>query len=85
MDWLGAMFEGIGKTFEAGANVNLGQMNERNTKRQLAYARDALDAQSAQSRLEFLISADAGERKLLIIVLVSVLVIIALAIIFRKK
>lgn len=32
LDWIGALMESIGSTITAGANVNLGQMNERNTK-----------------------------------------------------
>lgn len=32
MDWLGALFEGIGMTFEAGSRAHVGQMQERQHK-----------------------------------------------------
>lgn len=84
MDFLGAMFEGIGKTFEAGANVNLGQIGERMQKRQLAFDREALEAGSNQSRLEYLLNSASGERQILIIAVIAVIIVIVAALIFKK-
>lgn len=85
MQWLGAMFEGIGKTFESGANVNLGQIGERMQKRQLNYQQQQLEADAQTARLGYLFSFNQQQQKTLLIVVVAMIVFVALMLIFRKR
>lgn len=83
MEFLGAMFEGIGKTFEAGAQVNLGQMNERNIRLQTNLQRDALEYQAEGDALNYLLTSKSQETRLITIVLIACIVMVGLLIIFR--
>jgi len=85
IDFLGAMFKGIGDTFTAGASVHNGLMNERNIQRQLAFDRESLAAMDEQGLLSFLMSKKQQETTLIIVVMVAILLILGLLIFFRKK
>ena len=84
-DFFGAMFEGIGKTFEAGANVNLGQIGERMQKRQLNYQQQQLQADTQAARLGYLFSFNQQQQKTLLIVVVAMIAFVGLLLLFRKR
>lgn len=85
MDFLGAMFEGIGKTFEAGANVNLGQIGERNLKRQLAFGSEQLAADAQNAKLGYLLNLSQQQTRTITIVIVALIVFVTVLLLFRKK
>ncbi len=84
-DFLGAMFEGIGKTFEAGANVNLGQIGERMQKRQLGFQLQQQEADAQNAKLGYLLNFNQQQQRILLIVVVSMIAFVGLLLIFRKR
>lgn len=85
MDFLGAMFEGIGQTFTAGKDVNLGQMAERAQKRQIEFDKFALSNSKDLAKYEFLNSQGNQQNKLNQIIIIAVVLLIAVAFYLKFK
>ncbi len=87
MDFLGAMFQGIGDTFTAGANVNLGQMQERAQKRQIEFDKLALDSAEDIEKYRYLSSISNTQNRIYQIVIIAVVLLISIAFYlkFRNK
>ena len=83
MDFLGAMFEGIGKTFESGAKVDVAklQAEQDNKNRELNFM--AIDSQNEIARINYLNADGSTEKAIVILVVVAVLLLSAF-IIFRS-
>ncbi|HTN47199.1 MAG TPA: hypothetical protein VL098_12695 [Flavipsychrobacter sp.] len=85
MDFLSAMFKGIGDTFTAGAKVDSTKLeNERAAKeRELAYA--TLYEQTKLGKLNFVLGDAASEQKIIVTVITAVVVLIGLIIVMRFR
>lgn len=84
MEFLGAMFKGIGDTFTAGANVNLGQMNERNVKRQIALSEDTLRADQELAQYDLLKAMEAEKFKKMGLIAISLLLLLFMLLKYRN-
>ncbi len=84
MEWLGAMFKGIGDTFTAGANVNAAQINERNVKRELAFQSQALAAQTESNKLSYLLQTGEQEQRTLMIAVGAFVLLLVIMIIIKR-
>lgn len=87
MEWLGAMFKGIGDTFTAGSNVNVAKMNERTALRQQQLEQDYLTTLGQQGRLGFIMNDSQQEAKIINTVVIGAVIIVAIIIYvkLRKK
>lgn len=85
MEWIGAIFKGIGDTFTAGANVNLGQMNERNVKRQIALEEDTLRADQELSQVELLRTIKQEQTKKILIISISLIALLFIIVYFNRS
>lgn len=85
MDFFSSMFQGIGDTFTAGAEVNKAQIGEREQKRQLEVDKKAILAGVLQTKYDYLIQDAQAERKLITIVVVALIAVLALLVIFRRR
>lgn len=83
MEFLGAMFKGIGDTFTAGANVNMAQIAERNQKRQIEYQRMALDYEAGNNRLGALLGMKAQDAQLVRWVVVAGVAVFMIIVIMK--
>lgn len=84
-DFLGALFEAIGKTFEAGAAVNQAQIGEREQKRQLQDNAQQRYYDVQNNQTAYLASESKQNTTLLIVVMVSAIAFVIILIIFRKR
>lgn len=80
---LGGLFQMVGSIFQAGKDVNLGQMNERNVKRQVNLDRDALYFGQQQDRINFLMMDGQQEAKIVTAVVIGAIILVVLAIIIK--
>lgn len=83
MDFLGAMFKGIGDTFTAGANVNLGQMNERNVKRQIALGEETLRTNEELAKLNLVADLESQKIKKQALIVAGLLCLLIIILTFR--
>ena len=82
-DFLGAMFKGIGDTFTAGANVNLGQMNERNVKRQIALGEETLRTNEELAKLNLVADLESQKIKKQALIVAGLLCLLIIILTFR--
>lgn len=85
MEWLGAMFKGIGDTFMAGSQAHQALIGERNLKRQLAFDKEALAVSGEQGMLAWLMQKRSQETTLVIVIITGIIVMLAVMLIFRRK
>lgn len=81
----GEMFKGIAQTFQAGKDVNVAQIGERQQKRELAFGREQLYYDRQNTKLNAIFSFNQQQQKLLIIVVVAMIAFVGLMLIFRKR
>lgn len=85
MEWLGAMFKGIGDTFTAGKDVNIAQIQERLNRENIAFGNRQLEAQSQSDTLSYLLGASRSDNQLLIISIIAVVVLLIVIFWIRKN
>lgn len=85
MEWLSAMFKGIGDTFTAGANVNIAQISERNNKREISLGQESLATQYEISKLNFITDQKNQQNRTTLIVLVFLFLLTGILIYKRKS
>lgn len=85
MEWVGAIFKGIGDTFTAGANVNLGQMNERNVKRQIALQEATLRTDSELAQIDLLEKMQSEQTKKQFIIIIAIVAIFFIILYFKNR
>lgn len=85
MEFLSAMFKGIGDTFTAGASVNLGQMNERNVKRQALLAENTLRTDSELAQYDLLRSMEAERTKKIALIIFALIALFFLILYFKAR
>lgn len=83
-DFLGAMFQGIGDTFTAGSNVNVAKIKEREAKAVNATNLEGIYYQNENAKLDFLNQAARNQLYQNAIIAAVVLIIVTVAIIYRK-
>ncbi len=81
------LWKGIGDTFTAGKDVNLGQMAQRAQKRQLEFDKLALDSAEDIEKYKYLSSISATQNRIYQIVIIAVVLLISIAFYlkFRNK
>lgn len=84
-DFLSAMFQGIGDTFTAGANVNLGQMNERNVKRQIALQEATLRSDEELAQIQLLQTLKVEQTKKQAIIIIGIIGLFFLILYFKNR
>lgn len=85
MEFLGAMFKGIGDTFTAGKDVNVAQIGERVARENRSLTREQLATDQQLAQLDYLNRAAATEFKNQALLIGAVVVLFTVALIFRKK
>lgn len=85
MEWLGALFKGIGDTFTAGSQAHQALIGERNLRQQLAFNREALEAGQTSGMLSFLLSKRQQEANIVMIVVATIMLLLIVIFIFRKR
>lgn len=85
MEFLGAMFKGIGDTFTAGSQAHQAVIGERNQRRQLDFEREMLSAQGQMGALSFVMGSKQQQTQMVVVIIVAVLALLGIMLIFRKK
>lgn len=84
-DFLGAMFNGIGETFKAGAAVNVAQINQRQGYVNAELTKDQLANMTAAQRTAWLAQNSASEWNTVLYLGALLIVALIVFLIFRKK
>lgn len=84
MDFLGAMFQGIGETFKAGSTVHKAQIESRANDQNLKLKRDELSTQFEIAQFDFLNQSAENQFKQQSLIVAAVVVFIVVAMIFKK-
>lgn len=85
LDWLGALFESIGATFTAGANVNLGQINERNNKLNAKVQEDTIRTQEEIEKIKLANQIVTENTKIKMTIIIAMVVIFFLILYLKKQ
>lgn len=83
-NFFGEMFKGISQTFQAGKDVNVAQIGERQQKRNLAFNYQALAAQTESNKLSYLLQTNQQEQKTLMIAVGGIVLLLIILIIIRR-
>ena len=84
-DFLGAMFQGIGDTFKAGASVNVAKMQSRNVVEQGKIDLQAIDAEKELAKFNYLNQAASNQFKQQVIIIIAIAILVTIALIFRHN
>lgn len=85
MDFLSAMFKGIGDTFTAGASVDKAKLANENAAKDRDFAYASLYEQSKLGKLSYVINDAALEQKIVTATLISVVLLIGIIIFLRFR
>lgn len=85
LDFLGALFESIGATFTAGANVNLGQINERINKLNAKVQEDTIRTQEEIEKIKLANQIVTENTKIKMTIIIAMVVIFFLILYLKKQ